>query len=248
MDSTNFYYQQLTYAQILVKEPHIAKADKPQVHGAANAYVVYAHTRGRSCSTALLVTRAFILLEIPQLKIETPRRNLRNEEERREEELWAHSRQLREIEEWSRKDKNSVDKLKNILRYPKLSIALQIVLKNLPTGTVFINFTDRARKLQTEFNMVLEQLAWAQTNTQAALLRGADAIQVFKRLQVDTDRTTESAYQYGLKDQCIVESIKAVWRQHWPNVRRIPKDKELIRYRGELLAEFCRPTLAPNTN
>jgi hypothetical protein len=70
MDSTNFYYQQLTYAQILIEEPHIAEADKPRVHGAANAYVIYAHIRGHLCPTALLVTRAFILSEVPQLKIE----------------------------------------------------------------------------------------------------------------------------------------------------------------------------------
>jgi hypothetical protein len=87
MDSTNFYYQQLTYTQILVEELHIAEVDKPQVHRAANAYVIYAHTRGHPCSTALLVTQAFALLEIPQLQIEAPRRNLWSEEERREKEL-----------------------------------------------------------------------------------------------------------------------------------------------------------------
>jgi hypothetical protein len=180
MDSTNYYYQQLTHAQILVKEPHIAEADKFYIHGAANAYVVYACIRGRPRPAALLVTQAFALPEIPQLKIETSKRNIQSEEEEREEELRAHSRRLQEIEERSRRDKNSVDKLKNILRYPELSIALRIALENSPTGTVFIDFADRARKLQTEFNMVLEQLARAQTNTQAALLRGADAIQAFK--------------------------------------------------------------------
>jgi hypothetical protein len=109
----------------------------------------------------------------------------------------------------------------------------------LPTGTVFINFADRARKLQTEFNMVLRQLTQAQTATQVALLWGADAIQAFKRLQKDTNCTTESAYQYGLKDQYIIELIEIIWSQHWPDVRRIPKDGELIRYRGELSAGFC---------
>jgi hypothetical protein len=247
MDSTNYYYQQLTHAQILVEEPHIAEANKSRVHGAANVYIVYAHIRGRPRPAALLVTQAFALPEIPRLKIETLKRNIWSEEEEREEELRAHSRRLREIEERSRRDKNSVDKLKNILRYPEPSIALRIVLKNSPTGMVFIDFADRARKLQTEFNMVLEQLAQAQTDTQAALLQGADAIQAFKRLQADTDRTTELAYQYRLEDQCIVECIEMVWSQHWPNVRRIPEDGELIRYR-ELPTEFCRPTLAPNTN
>jgi hypothetical protein len=248
MDSTNYYYQQLTHAQILVEEPHIPEADKPQVHGAANAYVVYAHTRGRSRPTALLVTRAFILPETPRLQIETPRRNLRSEEERRAEELRAHSRRLQEVEERSRRDKNCVDKLKNILRYPEPSISLRIALKNSPTGTVFIDFADRARKLQTEFNMVLGQLARAQTDTQAALLRGADAIQAFKRLQEDTERTTESAYRYGLEDQCIVESIETVWREHWPNVKRIPESEEIISYRGRLPAEYIRPTLDPRIN
>jgi hypothetical protein len=248
MDSTNYYYQQLTHAQILVEEPHIAKADKSRVHGAANAYVVYARIRGCPRPAALLVTQAFALPEIPRLKIETPKQNIQSEEEEREEELQAHSRRLREIKEQSRRDKNSVNKLKNILRYPKPSIALRIALENSPTGMVFINFADRARKLQTEFNIVLEQLARAQTDTQAALLRGADAIQAFKRLQADTNRTTELAYQYGLEDQCIVESIEAVWSKHWPDVRRIPEDGELIRYRGELPVEFCRSTLAPNTN
>jgi hypothetical protein len=65
MDSTNFYYQQLTHAQILVKEPHIAEANKPQVQEAANTYVIYAHTRGHSYLTALLVIRAFTLPEVP---------------------------------------------------------------------------------------------------------------------------------------------------------------------------------------
>jgi hypothetical protein len=232
MDSTNYYYQQLTHAQILVEEPHIAEANKPWIHRAANAYVVYAHTRERSRPTALLVTRAFILSETPRLQIETPRRNLRSEEEKRVEELRAHSRRLQEVKERSRRDKNCVDKLKNILRYHEPSISLWIALENSPTGTVFIDFADRARKLQTEFNMVLGQLARAQTDTQAALLRGADAIQAFKRLQEDTERTTESAYRYGLEDQCIVESIETIWREHWPNVKRIPENKEIIPYRG----------------
>jgi hypothetical protein len=96
--------------------------------------------------------------------------------------------------------------------------------------------------------MVLEQLARAQTDTQAALLQGADVICAFKRLQEDTKCTTESVYQYGLEDQCIVESIETVWREHWPNVRRIPENRELIRYREELPVKFCRPTLDPHIN
>jgi hypothetical protein len=224
------------------------EADKLCVHGAANAYVVYAHIRGCPRPAALLVTRAFALPEIPQLQIETPRQNLRSEEERREEELQAHSRRLQEIEERSRRDKNCVDKLKNILHYPEPSISLRIALKNLPIGTVFINFADRARKLQTQFNLVLGQLAQAQTDTHAALLQGADAIQAFKHLQEDTNCTTKSAYRYGLEDQCIVESIETVWSQHWPNVKRIPEDSKIIPYRRQLPTKFTQPTLDPRIN
>jgi hypothetical protein len=39
------------------------------------------------------------------------------------------------------------------------------MLKNSPTGMVFIDYTDQARKLWREFNTVLELLAQAQTDT-----------------------------------------------------------------------------------
>jgi hypothetical protein len=88
-------------------------------------------------------------------------RNFWAEEERCKKELRVHSRQLQEAKEWSRRDRNYVDKLKNILCYPETSIFLRLALENLPISIVFIDFADQARKLQTEFNMVLGQLTQA---------------------------------------------------------------------------------------
>jgi hypothetical protein len=45
------------------------------------------------------------------------------------------------------------------------SKTLQLALKNLPTGIVFIDYADRARKLWREFNTVIKLLAQVQTDT-----------------------------------------------------------------------------------
>jgi hypothetical protein len=85
--------------------------------------------------------------------------------EERWRELQAHFERLREMGRRLRQDRNSVDRLRNILSFPKPAIALRLALKNLPTSTVFIDYADRARKLRRECNLVLEMLARAQTDT-----------------------------------------------------------------------------------
>jgi hypothetical protein len=49
-----------------------------------------------------------------------------------------------------------------------------------------------------------------------------------------TNSTCESAYQYGLQDQCIVELIEAVWNEYWPDTQQILEDGEITRYQERL--------------
>jgi hypothetical protein len=66
---------------------------------------------------------------------------------------------------------------------------------------------------------------------------------------MDTDSTCESAYQYGLQDQCIMELIEAVWNEYWPDTQRILEDGEIIRYQGHLPGDLLvRHTLPSRTN
>jgi hypothetical protein len=198
MDSVNFSTQFFDHAQILVESLHIAQANRPWEKGAANAYIIYANINGRPTPNALLVICEFALPDISRLEIKTQKERIRDMEEERRRELQAHSERLREVGRCSRQDRNSVDRLWNIFSFPEPAIVLRLALENSPTSTVFIDYADRARKLQRECNLVLELLARAQTDTQNALLQGADAIQTFKRLQMDTDLTCESTYRYGL--------------------------------------------------
>jgi hypothetical protein len=66
---------------------------------------------------------------------------------------------------------------------------------------------------------------------------------------MDSDFVYESAYQYGLEDQCIVESIETVWNEYWPDTQRILESGEITQYRGRLPGDIpVRHTLPAHTN